>query len=83
MQALSCYFQVARLGVPYIMMHMRGTPQSMASQDCTTYTPLRLASEVGAELQERVDLAISAGIEPWRIITDPGVQASVTMLSIP
>ena len=66
------YLQVADLQVPYIMMHMRGTPQTMASRENTTYKEGQLASEVGAELQARIDKAICSGIEPWRIITDPG-----------
>ena len=60
--------QVAQLNVPYILMHMRGNPKTM--QQLTQYTDTCL--EVGQELQAQADAAITAGIEPWRIILDPG-----------
>jgi len=63
---------VAELGVSYILMHMRGTPETMASTPHTDYGPEGVAAEVGLELQERVDAAVASGIEPWRIIIDPG-----------
>ena len=62
--------QVAELGVPYIMMHMRGDPGTMQSADNTTYQDVCV--EVGRELQSTAAAAIAAGIEPWRIIPDPG-----------
>lgn len=37
--------------------------------------------DVGRELQARIDVAVAAGIEPWRIITDPGMAISVMLLS--
>lgn len=61
--------QVAQLNVPYILMHMRGNPSTM--QSMTQYTDTCL--EVGQEMQVQAQAAISAGIEPWRIILDPGV----------
>lgn len=68
--------------MPYIMMHMRGTPQTMTSKENTTYTKGRLAAEVGSELQQRIDLAVSSGVEPWRILTDPGRVGSARAVSI-
>ena len=62
--------QVAELGVPYIMMHMRGDPGTMQSSDNTAYQ--NVCIEVGRELQSTAAAAIAAGIEPWRIIPDPG-----------
>ena len=56
----------------YIIMHMRGTPKTMQSAENTSYTPGRLAAEVGAELQQRAEAAVASGIEPWRIVLDPG-----------
>lgn len=60
--------QVAQLNVPYILMHMRGEPGTM--QQLTAYTDTCL--EVGQELQGQAQAALDAGIEPWRIIIDPG-----------
>lgn len=61
-------WQVAQLNVPYVLMHMRGDPSTM--QRMTGYTDTCL--EVGQELQAQAEAAMSAGIEPWRIILDPG-----------
>ena len=59
---------VARSGCPVVLMHMRGTPQTMASH--ATYDDV--VSEVRAELAHRVHLAESAGIARSRIAIDPG-----------
>jgi len=59
--------------VSYVLMHMRGTPQTMAAAPHTEYRPEGVAVDVGRELQARRDVAVAAGIEPWRIITDPGI----------
>ena len=65
------HLQVAHLNVPYILMHMRGTPETM--QQHTKYSDTRL--EVGQELQQQASKAVAAGIEPWRIVLDPGRHA--------
>jgi dihydropteroate synthase len=57
---------VARLGVPYICMHMKGTPQTMSS--LTDYRNLML--EVTDYFIERINTCRSAGIKD--IIIDPG-----------
>jgi len=63
---------VARLGnIPYVLMHMRGTPQTMQSSVNTAYQDV--VTEVARELQDRVDHAVQAGIESWRIVLDPGI----------
>jgi 2-amino-4-hydroxy-6-hydroxymethyldihydropteridine diphosphokinase/dihydropteroate synthase len=62
--------QVADLGVPYIMMHMRGDPGTMQSAENTAYEDV--CADVGRELQATADAAMRAGIEAWRIIPDPG-----------
>jgi len=62
---------VAKLGVPYVLMHMRGTPQTMQSKENTTYEDVCL--EVALSLQKRAEQAVEAGIEPWRLILDPGL----------
>lgn len=63
--------QVAALGVPYILMHMRGQPANMHHAQHTQYTDV--VEDVGRELQQRVDAAVAAGIPAWNIITDPGI----------
>ena len=57
--------------MPYILMHMRGNPKTM--QRLADYTDTCL--EVGQELQAQAEAAMAAGIEPWRIILDPGASA--------
>lgn len=60
---------VAELGVPIILMHMRGTPQTM--QQMTDYQ--NLIGEILEFLQERIDAAVQAGIDRSRIAIDPGI----------
>jgi len=57
---------VAELGVPYIAMHMQGTPRSM--QQAPIYT--NVAAEVTHFLSERLTAAHAAGIAD--VILDPG-----------
>ncbi|MFY0713033.1 dihydropteroate synthase [Seonamhaeicola sp. NFXS20] len=57
---------VAKLQVPYIMMHMRGTPKTMQQQ--TDYNDL--TKEVLLYFSERITLAKSLGLND--IIIDPG-----------
>lgn len=57
---------VAKLQVPYVMMHMRGTPQTM--KNLTDYEDVTL--EVLRYFSERIAAARQAGIND--IITDPG-----------
>ena len=64
--------QVAELGVPYIMMHMRGDPSTMQSAENTAYEDV--CADVGRELQITAAAAMRSGIEPWRIIPDPGAE---------
>ncbi|MDE5687253.1 MAG: dihydropteroate synthase [Paramuribaculum sp.] len=58
---------VAELKVPYILMHMRGTPATM--QQMCDY-PHGVTAGVIKELSERIDAAAGAGI--CDIIVDPG-----------
>ncbi|KAI5293902.1 trifunctional dihydropteroate synthetase [Ascosphaera acerosa] len=62
---------MARLGTTVILMHMRGTPQTMVPM--TTYDNNDVIAGVGKELLERVEEAQRAGIRRWRIILDPGI----------
>ncbi len=60
---------VAQLQVPIILMHIRGTPQTM--QKLTDYRDL--IGEIGEFLESRVAAAVAAGIDKSQIIIDPGI----------
>lgn len=60
---------VARLGVPLVLMHIRGTPQTM--QQLTDYEDL--VGEISSFLGERIAAALDAGIERSRLTIDPGI----------
>jgi dihydropteroate synthase len=60
---------VAARGVPIVLMHMQGTPQTM--QDNPYYTDV--VREVLAFFRERIDAARAAGIPNKQIILDPGI----------
>ncbi|MBW4619854.1 MAG: dihydropteroate synthase [Cyanosarcina radialis HA8281-LM2] len=60
---------VAKLGVPIVLMHIRGTPQTM--QQHTDYQDLM--AEIYQFLQNRIDSAIAAGIDRRKIVIDPGI----------
>ena len=55
--------------IPVILMHKRGIPTDMQSN--TAYS--NVLSDVGKYLSDRAEYAISKGIEPRKIIVDPGV----------
>ena len=59
--------------VPYVAMHMRGDPGSMQSERHTTYAGGDVAGVAGEELAAHVAAATRAGVEPWRLWTDPGL----------
>ncbi|MEH2116715.1 dihydropteroate synthase [Nostoc sp.] len=60
---------VAELGVPIILMHIRGTPQTMQQQ--TDYQDL--LAEIYSFLARQIGVATAAGIERDKIIIDPGI----------
>ncbi|MBE9121447.1 dihydropteroate synthase [Tychonema sp. LEGE 07199] len=60
---------VAQLKVPIILMHIRGTPQTM--QKLTDYQDL--IAEIGEFLEYRIAAAVAAGIDKSQIIIDPGI----------
>ncbi len=60
---------IAHLRVPVILMHIRGTPQTM--QKLTDYQDL--IGDILGFLQQRVTAAIAAGIHPGHIAIDPGI----------
>ena len=59
----------AKEGVPLILMHIRGTPETM--QKDIHYDSL--FSEILQYLSESVQRAESAGVDPNQIIVDPGI----------
>lgn len=65
---------VASLGVPYVLMHMRGDPTTMQSAQNTSYAGTGgVWHGVAEELQAAAARAMSAGIPAWDIILDPGI----------
>ena len=60
---------VANLGVPLILMHIKGTPQDM--QRDPYYE--NVMAEVAAYFEERLALAERCGIKRSQIILDPGI----------
>jgi len=63
------FVAVADLDVPYILMHWRGHSVDMGSR--AKYADV--VREVGEELAERLAAAVDAGIDPERIVLDPGL----------
>lgn len=59
---------VAELGVPYILMHARGTSQTMDAQ--ATY--INVVDEVLGELFTLRERLLDGGVKPENIILDPG-----------
>jgi len=67
----SMFATVARLGVPYVVMHIRGTPKTMLQAANTTYKDV--VADVRNYLNKRVADAVASGIFRWNIIADPGI----------
>jgi dihydropteroate synthase len=65
---------VARLEVPYVLMHWRGHSRDM--QQHTAYDDV--VGDVVAELQSRLDDAEAAGVDLSRVAVDPGIGFSKT-----
>ncbi|KAH9819677.1 Dihydropteroate synthase-like protein [Melampsora americana] len=61
---------VAKLGVPIVLMHMRGDPKTMSSMIDYGEDVLQGVKE---ELEERVSKALQIGIKRWNILLDPGL----------
>ena len=60
---------VASLGVPIVLMHIRGTPQTMQQQ--TDYEDL--VGEIYQFLNAQIETAVRAGVERSHLIIDPGI----------
>ena len=64
---------VGQLGLPYVAMHMRGTPENM--QQLTDYTDI--VKDIEAYFREFAQKAQEAGIKEW--ILDPGFGFAKTL----
>ena len=60
---------VAETGAGYVLMHMRGTPQTM--QKDTGYCDL--IDEINDYFEKRLSAAVAAGVDEDRIVIDPGI----------
>ncbi len=60
---------VAQLGVPMVLMHIRGTPQTM--QNLTDYQDL--IGEIYQFFETQINAAVAAGILRSHLIIDPGI----------
>jgi len=60
---------VAKAGAGLVLMHMRGSPETMLRE--TAYADV--TTEVAAYLRERFATAVSAGIAPECVALDPGI----------
>ncbi|RCV13991.1 hypothetical protein SETIT_2G391200v2 [Setaria italica] len=58
----------AELGVPYVIMHMRGDPSTMQSEKNLQYDDV--CKEVASELYTQVREAELSGVPLWRIVLD-------------
>jgi dihydropteroate synthase len=66
---------VAAAGGPYVMMHMLGTPRDM--QERPVYRdPI---GEIKEFFRERIAFAAAAGIDPERVVIDPGIGFGKTL----
>lgn len=59
----------AKTRAPVVVMHIRGTPETM--QDDTTY--IDVVAEVAEFLQQRIEVAREHGIPASQLILDPGI----------
>jgi dihydropteroate synthase len=60
---------VGQAGCPWILMHWRGHSRTM--QELATYRDV--VAEVRDELRQRVDAAVAGGVDPGRLVVDPGL----------
>ncbi|MCB9681562.1 MAG: dihydropteroate synthase [Alphaproteobacteria bacterium] len=70
---------VARAQAWLVLMHLRGTPRTM--QHDTAYDDL--VGEVTASLAAAVERVVAAGVDPSRVILDPGIGFAKTSADNP
>ncbi len=66
---------VARSGAPVVLMHMRGSPQTM--QENPSYDLASL--DIAQYLAKRIGICREAGVPPHRIVVDPGIGFGKTL----
>lgn len=66
---------VAELRVPMVLMHIRGTPETM--QKLTDYQDL--VGEIYEFLEQQISAAVAAGIERSHLLIDPGIGFAKTL----
>lgn len=67
----------ASFGCPIILMHMRGTPETMQNEQNLDYSQVGgVSTGMMMELNERYRNAVAAGVRTWNIILDPGISFS-------
>ena len=64
---------IARLDVPFVLMHMRGKPEEVNNPRHQVYEGDDVVGGVRRELALAVRKALQAGIKRWNIILDPGI----------
>ncbi len=62
---------VATSGAAVVLMHMRGRPEDMQAGGGPRYDDV--VGEIASFLDRRRDVAVDSGIDPSRIIFDPGI----------
>ena len=67
---------VAAADAPIMLMHLRGTPETM--QQMTDYD--NLMGEIVTFLAAQADKAVEAGINPQKIAVDPGIGFAKTVM---
>ena len=60
---------VAEAAVPYVVMHWRGHSADM--QERAEYVDV--VGEVCAEMSQRLDAVVAAGVDPEQVVLDPGI----------
>ncbi len=66
---------VARSGAGLVLMHMRGTPETMRTRCNYSCVP----TEVAAELSRSLEAALAAGVDPGQVVVDPGIGFAKTV----
>ena len=59
----------SRHDVPVVLMHIKGTPENMQQNPCY----VSVISEIIEYLKDSIEMAEKAGIDPHKIIIDPGI----------